>query len=93
VVFLGMIKMLKINTLPLARTMNNRKSHLQCSVLPSFQIVVHLTPSLTTRLIQKFVQIITFFLLWFALSIQDLQEWLKFGNVCTNFLNKPSGQT
>ena len=32
-------------------------------------------------------------MLWVELSIQDLQEWPKFGNICTNFLNKSSTQT
>ena len=34
-----------------------------------------------------------FFLLWIALSIQVLQEWVKFDYVFTNFLNKTSYQT
>jgi len=34
-----------------------------------------------------------FFLLWLALSIQVLHERLKFGYICTIFLNKMSGQT
>ena len=33
-----------------------------------------------------------FFLLWAFLLIQDLQEWFQFGNVCTIFLKKTSGQ-
>ena len=32
-------------------------------------------------------------MLWVELSIQDLQEWPKFGNICTNYLNKSSTQT
>ena len=32
-------------------------------------------------------------MLWVELSIQDIQEWPKFGNICTNYLNKSSTQT
>jgi len=34
-----------------------------------------------------------FFLSWLGLLIKVLQEWLKFDFICTNFLNKTSGQT
>ena len=71
-------------------------THSYCLVLlHPFQIVGRLifsTPSLTTRLIQKFVQNIIF-LLWLALLIQVLEEWFKFNYVCIIFLNKMSGQT
>jgi hypothetical protein len=50
-----------------------------------------LTPSLTTRLIQKILQNIIF-LSWFIVLIKVLQEWLKFDYVCINLTNKTSGQ-
>jgi len=34
-----------------------------------------------------------FFLLWFGLLIKVLREWLKFNDICINFLNKTSDQT
>jgi len=41
----------------------------------------------------KFCKKYHFFLLCIGLLIKVLQEWLKFDNICINFLNKTSGQT
>ena len=67
-----------------------------CLILNPSQIIrrlTFLTPSLTTRLIQNFVQKISLLLSWLGLLIKVLQEWLKFDYVCIIFLTKTSGQT
>ena len=67
---------------------------LDFDVLP-FQIIIHfifLTLSLTTHLIEKFMQNIIFLLWLTLLLIKFIQEWLKFDYICTNFLNRMSGQ-
>jgi len=72
------------------------KGQTKRSVIPPLQIIgrlTFLTPNLITRLIQKFVQNISLLLSWLALSIQVLQEQLKFDYVYINCLNKTSGQT
>jgi len=71
-------------------------THTCKTLLNPFQIVSRFTfliSSLTTGLIQSFVHNITFFLLCIGLLIKVLQERLKFDYICTNFLNKMSGQT
>jgi hypothetical protein len=64
-------------------------------VLNPSQIVkclTFLTLRLTARLIKKFMQNITS-MSWLGLLIKVLHEWLKFDNVCINFLNKTNGQS
>jgi len=63
-------------------------------ILPPLQIIGHLTffTQVCPLILFKNVCKISLLLLWFALSIQVLREWLNFDYVCTNFLNKTSGQ-
>ncbi|KAF8711392.1 hypothetical protein HU200_029423 [Digitaria exilis] len=62
------------------------------STVQNIDLLTFFNPKFDRLSYSKFVHNINF-LLWLALVIKGLQEWLKFDYVCTNVLHKTSGRT